>query len=285
MSYVYEGTIGRILGLLDAALGDLASAERELRQAHAAAVTRKHSPWIAQTGYELAKVVRRAGREEEARALLSEAARRARDLGMPGLERSTATEQTDEAPVKPPVVQEPMGVNVTFEKSGSEYRIGRGSASVVVRDSRGVQLLARLVASPLEEIHVLALSSDEPGTSIPETDAGEMLDDSAKRAYRGRLTELEEGIADAERLGDARRANKLQKEKDALLGELKRATGLGLGIGGRTRKAGSATERARVNVQRRLKDAIARITEADAELGRFFESSVRTGTFCCFRPK
>jgi hypothetical protein len=39
-----------------------------------------------------------------------------------------------------------------------------------------------------------------------------------------------------------------------------------------------------VNVQRRVKDAIARIAELDAELGRFFDTTVSTGTFCCFRP-
>jgi hypothetical protein len=280
MSFVYEGTIGRIVGLLDAALGDLDSAERELRQAHATALARKHSPWVAQTGYELAKVLHRAGRGAEAGALMSEAAKLARALGMPGLERSAIASVSDES-LASPVVSGVASLNVTFEKNGSEYRVARGPASVVLKDSRGAQLLARLCASPLEEIHVLALASDEPGASIPETDAGEMLDDAAKRAYRARLTELEDGIVEAERLGDARRANKLQKEKDALLDELKRAAGLG----GRTRKTGSATERARVNVQRRVKDAIAKIAEGDAELGRFFESSVRTGTFCCFRPK
>ena len=28
----------------------------------------------------------------------------------------------------------------------------------------------------------------------------------------------------------------------------------------------------------------ARISEVDAELGAFLETSVRTGTYCCFRP-
>jgi hypothetical protein len=77
------------------------------------------------------------------------------------------------------------------------------------------------------------------------------------------------------------RVAKLRREKEALVKELTRA----IGIGGRARQARSATERARVNVQRRLKDAIAKIAEADGELGRFFERSVRTGTYCCFRPR
>jgi hypothetical protein len=107
-----------------------------------------------------------------------------------------------------------------------------------------------------------------------------MLDEAARRAYRNRLRQLEAELADADAAGHAGRAAKLERERQALLGELARAAGLS----GRTRRSGSATERARINVQRRLKDAIARITEADAELGAFVERSIRTGTFCCYRP-
>ena len=144
-----------------------------------------------------------------------------------------------------------------------------------------MQLLARLVERPHEEIHVLALASDEPVASVPESTAGEVIDEAAKRAYRTRVSELEDDIVEAKRHADVARAVKLEKEKAVLVAELTRA----LGVGGRTRQAGSATERARVNVQRRLRDAIAKIAEADADLGRFFERSLRTGTFCCFRPR
>jgi hypothetical protein len=65
-----------------------------------------------------------------------------------------------------------------------------------------------------------------------------------------------------------------------LVAELARAVGLH----GRTRHAGSATERARINVQRRLRDAIVRIGDADEELGHYFRRAIRTGTFCSFRP-
>ncbi len=280
MSFIYEGTTVRIQGLLDAALGDLDAAERELREAHAIAVTRKHAPWIAQTGYELAKILRRAGREDEAREHMMDAQRLAGELGMPGLERSTRMELVIEGTAEPSVARAASRKDVTMEKVGAEYRVVRGDAFVVLKDGRGLQLLARLVENPNEEIHVLALASDDPAASVPETAAGEMLDDAAKRAYRSRLAELDDRITEAEQHADARRAAKLQKEKDALLAELSRA----VGFGGRGRQAGSATERARVNVQRRLKDAVAKVTEADVELGRFFQRTIRTGTFCCFRP-
>jgi len=162
---------------------------------------------------------------------------------------------------------------------GELWRIERGGAVVRVRDSRGLQLLAKLVGRPGEELHVLALASDD-AASAPESSAGEMIDERARKAYRQRLAALEEDLTDAERAADRGRAARLLREKEALVAELARATGLG----GRGRPAGSQTERARVNVQRRLKDAISRIAEADAGLGRFFEGAVSTGTFCCFRP-
>lgn len=142
-----------------------------------------------------------------------------------------------------------------------------------------MQLLARLVERPDEEIHVLVLASDEGG-SIAETSAGDQLDERARREYKTRLADLDADIEEAERNADRGRLEKLRREADALKGELSRAVGLG----GKARQAGSSTERARVNVQRRVKDAVARISEADQEVGRAFERAVKTGTFCCFRP-
>ncbi len=108
-----------------------------------------------------------------------------------------------------------------------------------------------------------------------------MLDERARKAYRQRLADLEAAIGEAEVRANAVRAAKLQREREAILAEL----AVAVGLGGRSRRSGSATERARVNVQRRIKDAIARIAEVDEDLGRFFEGTVRTGTFCCFRQK
>ena len=45
------------------------------------------------------------------------------------------------------------------------------------------------------------------------------------------------------------------------------------------------TERARVNVQRRIKDAIGRIGQSLPEVGRHLEATVRTGTFCVYDPR
>jgi len=57
-----------------------------------------------------------------------------------------------------------------------------------------------------------------------------------------------------------------------------------LGIGGRERRVGSAAERARVNVQRRLRDAIRRIESHHPGLAKHLDRSVRTGTYCAYEP-
>jgi hypothetical protein len=146
---------------------------------------------------------------------------------------------------------------------------------LLLEDRRGVGYLAALVAAPFRELHVLELSGiDEDG------DAGPVLDDRAKRAYRERAESLRDTLAEAERNADVGTAERARAELDALANELARATGLG----GRDRRAGAVAERARINVQRRVRDVVRRIVEGDAVLGRHLELSLKTGTFCRYAP-
>jgi hypothetical protein len=57
-----------------------------------------------------------------------------------------------------------------------------------------------------------------------------------------------------------------------------------VGLGGRSRRAGSAAERARSAVQRRIKNALERIEETSPTLGAHLARSVKTGNFCVYRP-
>ena len=142
-----------------------------------------------------------------------------------------------------------------------------------------MELLARLVERPGEEIHVLTLASDGPGTLV-EADAGDLLDPRARREYKARLDDLSLELDTAERDADLGRRARLTRERDALEAELARAVGLR----GRARPAASASERARVNVQRRLKDALTRISDADADLGARLTRAIHTGTYCSYQP-
>jgi hypothetical protein len=91
---------------------------------------------------------------------------------------------------------------------------------------------------------------------------------------------LREEMDEAEELGDRSRIDDLRQEFDFISGELSRAYGLG----GRERPQGKAAERARVNVRRRIKDAIERIEEQLPGAGRYLENTVKTGSYCRYSP-
>jgi hypothetical protein len=74
--------------------------------------------------------------------------------------------------------------------------------------------------------------------------------------------------------------DRLEEEIEALGRELSRAVGLG----GRDRRAASASERARINVTRAIKIALERIAEHNPALATLLTSSIRTGTFCSYTP-
>ncbi len=276
---VYEGPAARVLALLDAALGEADRALARLERAREISAARGHRPWVAQMEYDTGRVLIESGRASAARSHLEQAGALADELGLGPLAdmararlgAAPAARVDSETPAERP--------SLTLTPEGDTWEVRHGPRSFSIRDTRGVQLLARLIERPGEEIHALVLSGDE-GQSLFDGDAGEALDQTAVNAYRRRLGELESAIDEAESAADRGRLARLSAEREALVGELTRAVGLG----GRSRRAGSATERARVNVRKRLKQAIASIEEVDAGLGLYLTQAVRTGAFCSFRP-
>jgi hypothetical protein len=116
---------------------------------------------------------------------------------------------------------------------------------------------------------------------VPDAgNAGELLDRRAKEAYRRRLTEIDEDIEEARTMGDVERAAQGDAERECLLRELARAVGLG----GRDRRAGSASERARSAVTRAIRQALARLREHNPSLGEHLDRTIRTGTCCAYMP-
>jgi predicted ATPase len=164
---------------------------------------------------------------------------------------------------------------VVLRREGDVWAITDGGRELRLRDSKGLQYLAALIAAPGREHHVLELAGsglDEPAPAA--------LDDAARAAYRRRLAELEDELDEAERFADPERLARLHDERDALYGELRSAVGLG----GRSRAGGSA-ERARKAVTNRLRDAVARIESEDAELAAHLRASLHTGIVCAYRPE
>jgi hypothetical protein len=166
-----------------------------------------------------------------------------------------------------------------LQREADYWLVSQRGCSARLRSSRGLQLLARLVSHPDHEFHVLQLIGSAAGEA-DRGDAGSLLDGQAIQEYRGRLLELRKDLEQAEELGDRGRAELARAESDFLTAELARAVGLG----GRERRASSATERARTTVQKRLRGAIRRIEQELPELGRYFDQAIRTGTFCGYFP-
>jgi hypothetical protein len=81
--------------------------------------------------------------------------------------------------------------------------------------------------------------------------------------------------------GDDARAETAREELDKLTDALAAA----FGLGGRPRKSGHPAERARSAVTWRIRSALGKVEEAHPALGRHLRNSVRTGTFCSYRPE
>ena len=159
---------------------------------------------------------------------------------------------------------------------GEGFRITGFGGAARLDDRRGVRYLARLLAEPGRELHVLDLI----GSGIEERPTGAVLDAKAKAAYRARVRDLRAELDEASAHADLGRAERVQAELDAISEQLAQAVGLG----GRDRTSGASAERARINVQRRLRDVLARIEAQAPELGRRLAASIRTGTFCIYAP-
>jgi hypothetical protein len=172
----------------------------------------------------------------------------------------------------------PPPAKLCLRHEAGEWRLSLGTIEVRLKESKGLRYLERLVQAPHREIHVLELVGG--GATMEAGDAGPVIDATARRQYERRLEDLEEELREAEAFEDRERASRAQQDIEALAEELARATGLG----GRERRAGSLTERARINVRRRLSDVITRVNRSAPALAKYLEATVKTGTFCSYAP-
>jgi tetratricopeptide (TPR) repeat protein len=221
----------------------------------------------------------RLGRKADAERWLRQALAVHQRLGARAWEAETRLElaaltagHTDPASLAPadPAVAE-------LRRDGELWRIRHRSNTAHLPDIKGLADLAVLLARPGTDVHVLELAA----AAATEHPGGDLLDPTARAAYRRRLTEIDEDLEGARDDHDLGRAQQLDVQRSALLAELRRASGLG----GRPRSLGSSTtERARKAVTARVRDAIRRVRLVHPELGAHLDRSVRTGTHCCYQP-
>lgn len=179
---------------------------------------------------------------------------------------------------QPPATQ---AIGPTRLAPGSDglWLVGPADQAIPVRSLRGFDYLRELLRRPGRSVPALDLVTHGTGAAL-QPGLGEVLDRQAREAYRGRLSDIERDLAEAEDWSDTARAEALQAERDALLHELAAAVGLG----GRERTAGSSQERARVAATKAIVTAIERITAVDEPLGRHLRAAIHTGLHCSYQP-
>lgn len=281
------GAVAWALGALAASLERWDDAER-----HYAATWRLHRamgarPFLARALVDYATTLRRRGHpadRERIRALLDEAERLGRDLGMQMVLALAAMARGGDGGE---TVSVPPPRASTFRRDGEMWTITHGGEVLHLKDAKGLHYLAHLLQHPGRDVHVLDLvavathrDDADARRYLKTADAGTVLDGQARAAYRARLGELREELDEAEQLADRGRIERTRGEIEFLTEQLASAVGLG----GRERRTGQASERARAAVTQSIRTTLRKITDAIPALGPALADRIRTGTFCSYEP-
>ncbi len=291
------GSVSHYLGRLAATMDRREAAIAHFEDALAMHTRTGARPFAARSAYECARALLAGGRDadrERASRLLADAVAIARELGMKRLAAQTEALMNDapagaKAEANDAAIPPSPALEALFRREGRYWTIAFRGETVRLKNSLGLCYVAELLRRSGERVHLKELldavgtREDAAGSSSRAStlgDAGEVLDAKARSAYRNRLRELEEELAEAKGAADAERASRLEDEKELLAREIAGA----LGLGGRPRRAASGIERARVSVTKAIRAAIARIGAASPSLGHHLATTVRTGTFCSYVP-
>ena len=148
---------------------------------------------------------------------------------------------------------------------------------VLLEDAKGLHDILRLISLNGEEIHCMELMG---GTMIQQGVAFS-IDHKAKEEYKDRIAELLSDIDEAIEMNDHVRAGHLQEEYDKVVDYLSKS----IGLGGKQRKTNDQSDKARSAVTWRIRSAIKKIVESHESLANHLSNSIKTGTFCSYRPK
>ncbi|HEV7652964.1 MAG TPA: AAA family ATPase [Actinophytocola sp.] len=256
------GPVAYWLALVDAAESRVDSAVAGFRAALRAAEALGARPWVVEAKLGLALVTP----ADEAAALRTSAGEEAADLGI----RHRATARAQSPPRE-------------FRFTGATWSLTMAGRTVHVPDAKGLRDLHVLLSAPGTEIPATRLLNPSGGAEVEvatSMSGDEVLDATARAAYRRRLSTLDEQIDTATTRGDDTRAARLGAERAALLDELRAAAGLG----NRTRRLGDEAERARKTVTARIRDTLRKLDVRHPELAAHLRESVSTGATCCYRP-
>lgn len=180
-----------------------------------------------------------------------------------------------------PAIAPPEAAKNRFLRAGEVWTLSFAGTTVHLKHSKGLADLAQLLARAGADLEAVSLAQGSAGGPAAAAQGDPVLDRRALASYRTRLRELEEGLDAAESRDDSSEHQRLESERQALIDELRKATGLG----GRTRRMTDEAERARKAVSGRIRQAMAAIRASHPALADHLEQSITTGTFCSYSPE
>ncbi len=191
----------------------------------------------------------------------------------------------------------PSGPNL-FQREGKRWRIRFEGKEIELVEMLGLDDIAKLLAKPGERIDAFDLTIDpaasaiDAGTQADLFEAGvpvtrglwQTIEDEPERSatlkeYRALWKANKAEQAQANEFRDYDRLAELERLEDLLNREISRLSK----IGGRPRPTDEA-ERARLNVQRRIKRAIGAIEKKCENLAKHLSRQIVTGRRCCYMP-
>jgi AAA ATPase-like protein len=229
-------------------------------------------PWAVEARMGLGAALLARG-DAAAAGVLAEVEREANELGMLHIVAKLSTMDVSDA----------LPVN-EFRLVGDVWSLTMGGRTVHMPDAKGLRDLHTLISQPGKDIRAVELLDPEGGRVVVAArslSGDEVLDEQARAAYRRRLSVLDEEIDRAAALGDDHKAAELDRERAALLDELRAAAGLA----GRSRRLGDEAERARKAVTARIRDTLRKLDDRHPEFAAHLRATVSTGALCRYEPE
>lgn len=172
----------------------------------------------------------------------------------------------------------PTKEKCVLRKDGATWTVLFQEVTKTVRHSKGVVYMAHLLRNPGQEIFVSILRAAAVGDdgSLTLGSAGTALDQHAINDYKEKLDNIDEELQSA----DGDRKATLLEERETLLAEIGRATGLR----GRKRKQRDDLERARQSVSRAIHTSLKKIKPLHPKFHQHLENALKIGIVMSYRP-
>lgn len=167
-----------------------------------------------------------------------------------------------------------------YRDTSGRWVVGQSGSTLELPDWRGLHYLRELLRRPGVDMGARELAAPATPRGIESANTGDLLDRRALAAYRRRLDQIDAELDEAKSRTDQGSLDRLHAERDALLDQLRAATGLG----GRRRRFSSTDERARVAVRKAIAATLDRLGNRDPVLARFLRDTIHTGTNCRYEP-